>query len=98
VTLLSALLVWLGLLLLLGLEFIAAYLPAVRGVAPFIGIAMAVLVAPTFMRLGGNRGLPSIFALAGVFWLFVMLGLGGLDSFTRHDLATRPDTVTQPAR
>jgi cytochrome c oxidase subunit IV len=98
VTLLSALLAWLGLLLLLGLEFIAAYLPAVREAVPFIGIAMAVLVALTFMRLGGNRGLPSIFAVAGVFWLFVILGLGGLDSFTRHDLAVRPDAVTRPAR
>jgi cytochrome c oxidase subunit 4 len=95
---LSALLTWLGLLLLLGLEFISAYVPAVRGATPFIGIGMAVLVALTFMRLGGNRGLPAVFALAGVFWLFVILGLGGLDSFTRHDLAARANNVVQPGR
>ena len=98
VSLLWALLTWIGLLLLLGMEFVAAYLPAVRGAAPFVGIGMAVVVALTFMRLGGNRGLPAIFALAGVFWLFVILGLGGLDSFTRHDLAARANNVVQPAR
>ena len=97
-TLISALLVWLVLLLLLGLEFVAAYLPVACGVAPFIGIGMAVFVALTFMRLGRDRGLPSIFALAGIFWLFVILGLGGLDSFTRHDVSARSDTLTQPAR
>jgi cytochrome c oxidase subunit IV len=89
-TLISTLLVWLGLLLLLVLEFAAAYSPAMRGGAPFIGIAMAIIVALTFMRLGNSRGLPTIFAAAGVFWLIIILGLGGLDSFTRHDVTTRP--------
>jgi len=93
----ATLLVWLGLLLLLGLEFGVAYSP-VGGVVPFIGCGMAVLVALTFMRLGGERGLPPIFAMAGVFWLMIILGLGSLDSFTRHDIPARPDTPAAPAR
>ena len=69
-----------------------------RGVVPFIGCGMAVLVALTFMRLGRDRGLPPIFAMAGVFWLLIILGLGNLDSFTRHDIPARPDTPATPAR
>jgi cytochrome c oxidase subunit 4 len=86
VTPLSALLVWFVLLILLALEFGAAYLPVLREVVPFIGAGMAVLVALTFMRLGSSRGLVPIFAIAGLFWVCIMLGLGGLDSFTRHDI------------
>ena len=78
--------VWLVLLVLLGIEFAAAHGPAGRYAAPGIGIAMAVLVALSFMRLGSSRGLAPVFALAGVFWLLIMLGLGSLDPLTRHDL------------
>jgi molybdopterin-containing oxidoreductase family iron-sulfur binding subunit len=42
--------------------------------------------ALTFMRLGSSRGLTPAFALAGVFWLCILIGLGSLDSFTRHDI------------
>ncbi len=84
-------LVWLVLLGLLALEVVAAYLPAIRGATPFIGIGMAVLVALTFMRLGSSRGLVPLFALAGVFWIVVMLGLGSLDSFTRRDIPVPPN-------
>lgn len=84
--LLPTFLVWLVLLVLLLMEFAAAYLPSLRGAPPFIGIFMACVVAMTFMR-PGSRGLPPIFAIAGVFWLLVMLGLGGMDSFTRHDIS-----------
>ena len=81
-----ALLVWLLLLLLLAAEFLAVQLPATRDAVPFIGIAMAVIVAFTFMRLGSSRGLMPVFAAAAVFWLCIMIGLGSMDSFTRHDL------------
>ena len=91
----ATLVTWLALLVLVGLEFLLAWLPAARGLVPFIGISMAVLVAFTFMRLGSSRGLVPVFALAGVFWLCIMLGLGSLDSFTRHDIPamarTQPD-------
>ncbi|WP_428486429.1 hypothetical protein [Rhodopila sp.] len=81
-----AVLVWLALLVLVGVEVLLARLPAVRGVVPFVGIGAALLVALTFMRLGSSRGLVPVFALVAAFWLCIMLGLGSLDSFTRHDI------------
>ena len=85
-------LVWLLLLALLAAEFLLARLPGTRGLVPFIGIGMAALVALTYMRLGNSQGLTPVFAVAGVFWLCVMLGLGSLDSFTRHDIPVGPWT------
>jgi len=92
----SIVLVWLGLLIIVGLQFILAHYAVSRAIVPFTGVAMAVIVALTFMRLSSSKGLVPIFALAGVFWLLVMFGLAGLDPFTRHDLtpgsaATRGD-------
>ena len=82
-------LIWLRLLVLL-LEFLAAYLPAVRGSVQFIGSTMAFLVALTFMRRRDSQGRVPVFAIAGLFWLCVMLGPGSLDSFTRHDILIQP--------
>ena len=79
-------LVWLVLLAMGGLEFGLAWVPGARWAVPCIGLSMAALVALTFMRLGVSRGLPRVFAIAGIFWICVMLGLGSLDSFTRHDI------------
>ena len=83
---------WLALLVLVGIEFVLSRVAVMRGILPFIGIGMAVLVALTFMRLGHSRGLVPVFAVAGVFWLCVMLGLGCLDSLTRHDIFVSPMT------
>ncbi len=91
----SIVLVWLGLLLMLGLQFVLAHHAVSRQIVPFVGITMAVVVALTFMRLGSSKGLIPIFALAGVFWILVMMGLGGLDSFTRHDIPVPPDIVAR---
>ena len=77
---------WFGLVVLLGIELLLASFSVTRGIVPFVGIGMALLVSLTFMRLGSSRGLVPVFALAGTFWLCVMLGLGSLDSFTRHDI------------
>ena len=78
--------VWLALLAAVGLEFGLSFLPGARWAVPYIGLGMAAVVALTFMRLGSSRGLPQVFAAAGVFWLCVMMALGSLDSFTRHDV------------
>ena len=79
-------LTWFCLLVLVGVEFGASRVPAGAAVAPFIGVAMAMIVAMTFMRLASAPGLAAVFALAGVFWLAVLFGLGSLDSATRHDV------------
>jgi caa(3)-type oxidase subunit IV len=84
-------LVLIGLLVLLAAEIGAAWLHANILVAPLIGLAMAGIVAATFMRLSVTTGLPRVFALAAAFWLMVLLGMGSLDALTRHDIYTHPD-------
>jgi len=83
-----SLLVWFVLALLLGTECLMGQFTATAWWAPAVGLVMAALVAATYMRLLRTGGLAMIFALAGVFWLAVMMGLGGLDPVTRHDVAS----------
>jgi cytochrome c oxidase subunit 4 len=78
-------LLWLVLLVLLGLEFVAG-----ARLAIVLAGLMAALVALGFMRLSRSPGLPRAFALAGLFWLLVLFGLTGADVATRHDLALPP--------
>ncbi len=85
-TLPATLLTWLLLLLLLGIEFAASRFAGGSLAAPLIGIAMAVLVAMTFMNLASAPSLGVVFVLAGLFWLAVLMGLGRLDTATRHDV------------
>jgi cytochrome c oxidase subunit IV len=75
---------WLALLVLTAVELGAALL-RFGVIAPAIGIVMAVLVAFLFMRVREAPALSRIFALAGVFWLILLLGLTSLDTFTRSD-------------
>lgn len=47
---------------------------------------MALIVSMTFMRLASTGGTAAIFAMAGVFWLCILIGVGSLDFATRHDV------------
>ncbi len=85
---LQAILVWVALLVLLVAECMLARFGSLRGLVPFVGVGMAIVVAFTFMHLAGGRGLIPIAAVVGAFWLCVMLGLGSLDPATRHDVFT----------
>jgi cytochrome c oxidase subunit 4 len=89
----QALLVWLGLLILFGLE-LGLTLAGYGLVAPLIGIGMAVTIAFGFMRLGSAPSLSRFFAGAAAFWLLVLLGLGSVDFATRVDVPV----ATEPAR
>lgn len=82
----STILVWLLLLVLLVIEIGAAMLPGGNVAAVLIGLGMAILVAMTFMRLPSAPGTAAIFALAGAFWLCIMMGLGSVDPATRRDV------------
>jgi hypothetical protein len=74
--------IWLLLMLLLAVEFF------VGGAASMaIGVAMAVIVTLTYMRLARTKGVSSAFAVAAVLWLLVLLGLGSMDPATRRDIA-----------
>ena len=74
------------LLLLLGFEIFLAGRHANLMLAPLVGLCMAGTVAFSFMRLASEGALSRIFALAAMFWLLVLLGMGSLDPATRHDI------------
>ena len=89
---------WLALVLLLGGEVVAAKLHA-GWIAFILGPIMIVLVAIGFMRMLKASPLAHIFAMAGLFWLLILVGLGGIDFFARHDYPApvlSPSSVSQP--
>jgi len=80
----TLLLLWAALVLLLGMEVLAAVLHAgwvAFGLAPI----MVALVVAGFMHVLQASPLSRIFATSGLFWLLILLGLGGIDFFARRD-------------
>jgi cytochrome c oxidase subunit 4 len=80
----TLILIWAALVLLLILEVVSALLHAgwvAYGLAPI----MVLLVAGGFMHVLRGSQLTRIFAAAGVFWLLILVGLGGIDFFARRD-------------
>lgn len=73
---------WLVLLLLLAVELFMSAAGRNWGIGACAGL-MALLVAWGFMRITRAPPLAAIFAIGGLFWLSILLALGGLDSFTR---------------
>lgn len=92
-------LLWAALVLLLILEVVSALLHAgwvAFGLAPI----MVLLVAGGFMSVLQGSQLRRIFAAAGLFWLLVLVGLGGVDFFARHDYPApvlSRSSVSQPS-
>lgn len=81
------LLVWLALLMLLAATTGGAYLPIGRfniALALTIAAIKAALVLIGFMRLWEGPRLARVFAVAGFFWLGILLWLAGGDYLTRH--------------
>jgi cytochrome c oxidase subunit 4 len=79
-------LVYLTLLGLLALTAWATRLPPGPWSTPIalgIAVAKAALVFIYFMRLRERPGLIRLFALAGFFWLTILMGLTFADFFTR---------------
>ncbi|HEY0423663.1 MAG TPA: hypothetical protein VGC82_10105 [Rhodopila sp.] len=80
------LLVWLALLIVAAMEFGASFLPIAAGTRPILMLPaaiMAVLVALGYMRLLTAPEIARAFAVAGIFWLTVLLGLAMTDPLTR---------------
>jgi caa(3)-type oxidase subunit IV len=80
------LLVWLALLIVAAMEFGASFLPIAAGMRPILMLPaaiMAVLVALGYMRLLTAPEIARAFAVAGIFWLTVLLGLAMTDPLTR---------------
>lgn len=82
----ALLLVWLSLIVLVGVEVLAARL-AGGGLLPvLVGLGMALVVLLTFMNLRAAPTLGIVFAAASLFWILVMMSLGSMDTATRHDI------------
>ena len=82
---------WLVLLVLLAIEFGGSFLPIPRAWRPLLLVLALLMVATTMVMYMNVRRGPTIvrgFAVAGLFWLIVLLGLGSLDAMTRHDYFT----------
>ena len=86
-------LAWALLLALLGLQVTAA-LAGAGWAAGLLAPLMIGIVAFLFMDVGRASPLSRIFALAGLFWLAVLVGLTSVDFLARHDypapVLTRP--------
>jgi cytochrome c oxidase subunit IV len=81
-----ALFCWLALLLLAAAEIAGAFIRFDRTLRPLLmlpALGMVVLVGLMFMRM--RRGIAVVrgFALAGLMWLLLLLGLGVMDPLTR---------------
>lgn len=81
-----ALFVWLTLLLLAIAEIGGGFCHFDRSLRPLLllpALAMVALVGLTFMRVHRSIAPARGFALAGLLWLLLLLGLGTMDPLTR---------------
>ena len=80
------LLIWLTLLIVAALEFWISFLPIPADIRPVLmlpAVVMAVMVALGYMHLLTAPDLARGFAVAGIFWLTILLGLAMADPLTR---------------
>ncbi len=80
-------LAWVALMALAGGEFLisGAHMPQPdRPVVLVLAAVMVVIVAFGFMHLGRAPVVAKGFAVAALFWLIVLLGLGSMDALTRN--------------
>lgn len=76
------------LLILLAISFGASFLPLDRAARPLIlfpALLMVGIVGSVFMEIGRGPAIVRLFAVAGLLWLTILLGLGSLDPMTRID-------------
>jgi cytochrome c oxidase subunit 4 len=81
--------VWLALFALLALTTGMAFVPlgsATLAISLAIAIAKATLVLWFFMELKGSAGLTQAFAMAGFFWLLILIVLTWTDYAYRKDV------------
>ena len=76
------------LLVLLGIEFGASFLPLDRAARPLLlipAVLMVGVVGTVFMEVRRGPEIVRLFATAALLWLTILLGLGSLDPMTRTD-------------
>jgi hypothetical protein len=82
----QAMFCWLALLLLGAFEFCTSFIhfnPSLRTLLLVPALGMVSLVGLMFMRVGHGVAIVRGFALAGLLWLTLLLGLGTMDPLTR---------------
>ncbi|MBV9750712.1 MAG: hypothetical protein JO157_18050 [Acetobacteraceae bacterium] len=84
---------WLGLMLLLAVEFVAALAHA-GWIAYATAPIMVLTLACVFMHAASASALSRIFAITGIFWITVLLGIGAVDYSVRK--ATPAEALTAP--
>jgi hypothetical protein len=87
---------WLALVLLAAVEIGGSFIHFDRSLRPLLlvpALAMVALVGVVFMRV--QRGIAPArgFALAGLLWLLLLLGLGTMDPLTRAVYVVGPQTA-----
>lgn len=81
-----ALFAWLGLLVLAAAEIGVSFIHFDRSLRPLLllpALATVAVVGLTFMRVQQTIAPARGFALAGLLWLLLLLGLGTMDPLTR---------------
>ncbi|MGI8568479.1 MAG: hypothetical protein ACR2KT_05135 [Methylocella sp.] len=76
---------WALLMVLLAIGFGASF-PLDRSLRPLVlipAVLMVGVVASVFMEIGRGPEIIRLFAVAGLLWLCILLGLGSLDPMTR---------------
>lgn len=84
---------WLGLLAMVAIELGVSALPLPRSLRPVLmlpALTMVGVVGLVFMRANRGPSTARVFALAGLFWLTILLGLGTMDPLTRAVYAVQP--------
>lgn len=79
-------LIWVVLMALAGAQFVVSGLHIAPGVRPVLlafAITMVAIVAFGFMNLARAPTIAKGFAVATVFWLIVLFGMGSMDALTR---------------
>lgn len=79
---------WLGLLVLLALQFAGSWLPLGRALRPLLLVPtalMLVLVGLIFMQVNTGPRVIRLFVVMALLWLLILLLLGSLDPLTRID-------------
>jgi len=79
---------WFVLVLLVGVQLLVSQVLKQGNFSPLIGVTMAGLVALVFMDLRRSNNLTRVFAIGGVFWLIILLGLTIIDPLTRVQVST----------
>ena len=77
---------WLALLLLAVAEFGGSFIHFDRSLRPLLllpALAMVVVIGLAFMRVQRSIAAARGFALGGLLWLLLLLGLGTMDPLTR---------------